>query len=103
MNLQQVKATTSEIGDDGEDITSSSLSKYEKAAAALGVSLKEIKNGTIALRDPMVILKELSEAVRKESEDSIKVANLLSSVGGKHICHGMPKGILRTYLIAGKA
>lgn len=84
MNLQQVKATATEIGDDGEDITSSSLSKYEKAVAALGVSMKQIKNGVISLRNPMEILRDLAAAVSKESKDSIKVANLLSSVGGKY-------------------
>jgi hypothetical protein len=84
MNLQQVKATATEIGDEGEDITSSSLSKYEKAVAALGVSMKQIKNGVISLRNPMEILRDLAAAVSKESKDSIKVANLLSSVGGKY-------------------
>ena len=42
MNLQQVKASAADIGDGGEDITAESLSKYEKATAALGVSLKEV-------------------------------------------------------------
>lgn len=84
MNLQQVKATADDIGDGGEDITTESLTKYEKACADLGVSLKEVKNGTVALRDPMEILKELSVAVSKESENSIKVSNLIASVGGKY-------------------
>lgn len=84
MNIQQVKADAADIGDGGESITTESLSKYEAATKALGVSLKEVKNGVWALRDPMQVLKELSEAVRKESEDSVKVANLISSVGGKY-------------------
>lgn len=84
MNIQQVKADAADIGDGGEAITTESLSKYESATKALGVSLKEVKNGVWALRDPMQVLKELSEAVRKESEDSVKVANLISSVGGKY-------------------
>ena len=83
MNIQQVKASAADIGDGGDDITSESLSKYEKASAALGVALKEVKNGTLQLREPMEVLRDLSEAVRKESEDSIKVANLISAVGGK--------------------
>lgn len=83
MNLQQVKADASEIGDGGESITEESLSKYEEATKALGVSLKEVKNGVWELRDPMQILKELSEAVSKESQGSIKVANLINAVGGK--------------------
>lgn len=84
MNIQQVKAEADEIGDGGEAITAESLSKYEKASKALGVSLKEVKNGVWSLRDPMTVLRELSEAVRKESEGSVKVANLISSVGGKY-------------------
>lgn len=83
MNLQQVKATADDIGDGGEDITTESLSKYEAAAKALGVSLKEVRNGVLQLRDPMEILRELSIAVQNEAEGSIKVANLISSVGGK--------------------
>lgn len=83
MNIQQVKASAADIGDGGEDITTESLSKYEKASAALGVALKEVRNGTLQLREPMEVLRDLSEAVRKESEGSIKVANLISAVGGK--------------------
>lgn len=83
MNIQQVKASAADIGDGGEDITAESLSKYEKASAALGVALKEVKNGTLQLREPMEVLRDLAEAVSKESEGSIKVANLISAVGGK--------------------
>ena len=86
MNLQQVKATADDIGDGGEDITAESLTKYEKACLDLGVALKKVENGVTVLRDPMEILKELSIAVSKESEDSIKVANLINAVGGK-LCH----------------
>ena len=84
MNLQQVKGTAEDIGDGGEDITTESLTKYEKACADLGVSLKEVKDGVLQLRDPMVILEELANAVSKEAEGSIKVANLINAVGGKY-------------------
>lgn len=84
MNLQQVEGAAEDIGDGGEAITTESLTKYEKACEALGVSLKEVKDGTQQLRDPMQVLKELSESVSKESEGSIKVANLISAVGGKY-------------------
>ena len=83
MNIQQVKASAADIGDGGEDITTESLSKYEKATAALGVSLKEVKNGTVQLRKPMEVLRDLAIAVNKEGENSVKVANLISAVGGK--------------------
>lgn len=81
MNIQQVKG---EVGDGEEDITAESLSKYEKAAEALGVSLKEVRNGAVALRDPMVVLNELAIAYNKEADDSIKKANLISAIGGKY-------------------
>ena len=81
MNIQQVKG---EVGDGEEDITSESLTKYEKAAEALGVSLKEVRNGAVSLRDPMVVLDELATAFNKEADDSIKKANLISAIGGKY-------------------
>lgn len=84
MNLQAVKGTAEDIGDGGEDITDESLTKYEKACVDLGVALKEVKNGVLQLRDPMVILEELANAVSKEAEGSIKVANLVSAIGGKY-------------------
>ena len=55
MNLRQV---TGEV--DGEEIDQESLTKYEKACEALGVSLSEVKDGAVSLKEPMQILKELS-------------------------------------------
>lgn len=79
MNIQQVKG---EVGDGEEDITAESLSKYEKAAANLGVALKEVKDGVVVLRDPMQVLNDLAVAFNKESDDSIKKAELINAVGG---------------------
>lgn len=84
MNLQQVSADADEIGDGGEAITSESLTKYEKACEALGVSLKEVRDGAIKLRDPMQVLEELANSVSKEADGSIKIANLINAVGGKY-------------------
>lgn len=83
MNLRQVSAEADDIGDGGEAITTESLTKYEKACEALGVSLKTVKDGVVSLRDPMEILGELATAVKGEAEDSVKVANLINAVGGK--------------------
>jgi TP901 family phage tail tape measure protein len=80
MNIQQVKG---EVGDGEEDITAESLTKYEKAAKDLGVSLKEVKDGVAVLRDPMAVLSDLAEAFNKEADDSIKKANLINAIGGK--------------------
>lgn len=80
MNIQQVEGEV----EDGEIIDAESLSKYEKACEALGVSLKEVKDGVISLRDPMQILKELSEAYTALDESDARRANLISAVGGKY-------------------
>lgn len=88
MNIQQVKG---EVGDGEEDITSESLTKYEKAAEALGVSLKEVRNGAVSLRDPMVVLDELATAFNKEADDSIKKANLINAIGGKYRGRRLPR------------
>lgn len=80
MNLQQV---TGEL-DDGEVIDEESLTKYEKACNDLGVSLKEVKNGVVSLREPMQVLKELSEAYTSLDKMDARRANLISAIGGKH-------------------
>ena len=80
MNIQQVEGEV----EDGEIIDAESLSKYEEACEALGVSLKEVKDGIISLRDPMQVLKELSEAYTAIDDTDARRANLISAVGGKY-------------------
>lgn len=80
MNLQQVSGEL----DDGEIIDEESLTKYEKACNALGVSLKTVKDGVVTLRDPMQILNELSEAYTSLDKMDARRANLISAIGGKH-------------------
>ena len=72
-----------QVSDEDENIDSEGLTKYEKACNALNVKLKETKNGVLALRDPMEVLKELSTEYNKLDENDIRRTNLLSSVGGK--------------------
>lgn len=80
MNLQQVKGEL----DDGEIIDDESLTKYEKACNGLGVSLKEVKNGVLSLRDPMKVLEELSESYTALDKSDVRRANLINAVGGKY-------------------
>lgn len=80
MNLQQV---TGEL-DDGEVVDEESLTKYEQACNNLGVSLKEVRDGVVSLRDPMTVLRELSEAYTSLDKMDAKRASLISAVGGKH-------------------
>ena len=92
MNLRQV---TGEV--DGEEIDQESLTKYEKACEALGVSLSEVKDGAVSLKEPMQILKELSAEYTKLDKDDAKRANLLSAIGGK-VYHVVQKCITRMNL-----
>lgn len=81
MNLQQVKGVVDE--ETGEIIDEDQLTKYEKAAENLGVSLKEVKNGYLALRNPMEVLKELSVAYNSLQPDDSRRADLIGAIGGK--------------------
>lgn len=81
INLQQIKGYTDE--ETGETFDAESLSKYEKACEAMGVSLKEMKDGILQLRDPMTILEDLANKYKELDASSTLRANLLSSVGGK--------------------
>lgn len=80
MNLQGVYGET----DDGDILDSESFTKVEKAASALGVSLKEVKDGVLQLRDPIEILKELSKAYSNLPQGDVAGANLISALGGKY-------------------
>ena len=80
MNLQQVEG---EMGN-GEILNSEALAKSEQACTDLGVALKEIKNGAVSLRDPMVILEELSEAYTSLKASDARRANLIDAVGGNN-------------------
>lgn len=77
MNLQQV---TGEV--DGAEIDAEALAKYEEACAQLGVSLSEVRDGAVFLKEPMQILKELSEEYTKLGESDSRRTDLLSAVGG---------------------
>ena len=93
MNLQQVSG---DVGDGEDIIDAESLTKYEKACAELGVSLKEVRNGVVSLKEPMQILKELAEEYTKLDEADAKRANLLSAVGGKYRANAL-NAILENY------
>lgn len=82
MNLQQVSGTIDE--ESGEIINTEDLTKYESACNALGVSLKEVKNGIVSLRDPMQIIKELAKAYTSLDKSDSRRANLINAVGGKY-------------------
>ena len=80
LNIRQV---TGEVGDGEDIIDTASLNKFEKACMDVGVALKEVKDGVWTLRDPMVVLEELSQSFKELDNNSIAKNNLLSAVGGK--------------------
>lgn len=82
INLQQIKGYTDE--ETGETFDAEKLSKYEKACEAMGVPLKEMKDGLLQLRNPMTVLEELANKYKELDSSSTLRANLLSAVGGKY-------------------
>lgn len=80
MNLRQV---TGEIEDGGDAIDEEALIRYRDACEALGVSLTTISSGTVSLKEPMQILKELSEEYTRLDESDAKRRNLLDATGGQ--------------------
>ena len=93
MNLQQVSG---EVGDGEDIIDTESLTKYEQACAELGVSLSTVKDGIVSLKEPMQIIKELSEAYTQLDKSDARRANLLSAVGGKYRANAL-NAILENY------
>ena len=89
-----------QVSDADEGIDTEGLTKYEKACNALGVSLKETRNGVLQTRDAMEVLEELSEAYVKLDENDLRRTDLLNSLGGK-VYHVIQKCITRMNLIAG--
>ena len=81
MNLQQVKGET---GFDGEIIDEESLKKVETRCHSVGVELEYMKDGIARLRDPMEVLKELSNVYNSLPTDSAERAGIIADIGGKY-------------------
>lgn len=78
MNLRQV---TGEAGD--TEISAESIADYKEACEDLGVSMTEVINGAARLKEPMQILKELSEEYTKLDESDSRRTNLLNAAGSE--------------------
>ena len=72
-----------QVADAGKGIDAESLTRYEEACSALNVSLKETRNGVTSLRDPMEVLKDLSEAYSKLNAGDTRKATLLDAAGSE--------------------
>lgn len=79
LHLQKVKGEFN-----GEIIDDAQIQKVENRCKELGVQLETIGQNGIKLRDPMDILKELSEVYRTLPDGSDQKQGLLADLGGKH-------------------
>ena len=79
LNLQGVSGEF-----DGEVIDEESLKKVEERCHSLGVELEYIKDGVTTLRNPMDILKDLSEVYNSLPDNSAEKQGLISDIGGKY-------------------
>ena len=85
-----------QVTDEAAGIDAVGLKKYEEACRALNVSLRETKNGVTSLRDPMEVLKELSDAYSKLDAGNSRRTNLLNSIGSPSDA-GALQAILENY------
>lgn len=79
LNLQQVAGEF-----DGEVIDEESLKKVENRCHSLGIELETLKDGVATLRNPMEVLKELSEVYNSLPDSSADKQGLISDIGGKY-------------------
>ncbi len=70
-----------QVSDEEEGIDAKGLASYEKACNALGVSLRQTKDGILSLRDPMEVLRDLAAAYGKLGETDSRKSGLLGSLG----------------------
>ncbi len=79
MNLRQVKGET----EDGI-IDETALKKAEAACESVGVSLKTVKDGVVELRNPIDILRDLSEVYNNLDTMDARRARITDDIAGKH-------------------
>ncbi len=80
-SLKAILLNTQQITDEGQGIDGGGLARYADACRALNVSLKETKDGATSLRDPMTVLKELSQAYASLAPGDARKTGLLDSLG----------------------
>lgn len=80
MNLRQIKGET----EDGEIIDDTQLKKVEALCNDLGVSLKNVRNGIVELRNPIDILRDLSQIYNSLDTMDARRADITDTIGGKY-------------------
>lgn len=80
MNLREIKGET----EDGEIIDETQLKKVELLCNDLGVSLKNVRNGIVELRNPIDILRDLSQIYNSLDTMDARRADITDTIGGKY-------------------
>lgn len=80
-SLKAILFLTQQVKDEGQGIDGAGLAEYANSCRALGVSLEETRDGITSLRDPMNVLRDLSEAYANLTPGDTRSADLLASVG----------------------
>lgn len=80
MNLREIKGET----EDGEIIDDTQLKKVEALCNDLGVSLKNVRNGIVELRNPIDILRDLSQIYNSLDTMDARRADITDTIGGKY-------------------
>lgn len=81
MELQQVEGET---GFETEVIDAGQLKNAEARCRSLGIALKSMQDGIVRLRDPIEVLRELSEAYNSLPDGSEQRSGILSDIDGKY-------------------
>lgn len=80
MNLQQVEGEIQM----GDIIDAKQLEKTEARCHSVGVELRYVKDGAVALRNPIEVLRELADVYNSLPDDSVEKAGIISDIGGNY-------------------
>lgn len=80
-SLKAILSLIQQVTDEGQGVDGAGIARYANSCRALGVALEETHDGITALRDPMDVLKDLSEAYTQLTPGDTRGADLLASVG----------------------
>lgn len=80
-SLEGILLNIRQVADAGKGVSAEGLREFEAACRTLGVSLQEAGDGAAALRSPMDVLKELSEAYSMSGPDGPGRSGLLEALG----------------------
>lgn len=81
-SLEGILLNIRQVADEGEGVSAEGIREFEAACRSLGVSLEETRDGAIALRSPMDVLGELSEAYSTLGPDDPRRSGLPEALGG---------------------